>query len=140
MKTYIGTKVINAMPMTRIAYNELRGWLLPSNENGDDEGYLVEYTDGGTPNHASFSGYISWSPKEVFENTYRETGSNSETWYARVFEEREELNHKISKLSAFIEAVTSESLDEESLSLLRLQLKVMDQYSHTLTRRLDHSK
>jgi hypothetical protein len=72
MKTFIGTKIVNALPMTRIAYNEFRGWKLPDNENGDDEGYLVEYTDGGKPNTDQYAGYVSWSPKEQFDNAYRE--------------------------------------------------------------------
>jgi hypothetical protein len=46
-KTYIGTKVIHALPMTRQAYNDYRGWQLPDNEDGADDGYLVEYVDGG---------------------------------------------------------------------------------------------
>lgn len=71
MKRFIGTKLINAEPMTRLAYNELRGWKLPEDENGDDEGYLVEYIDGGKPNLAGYEGYVSWSPKEQFDNTYR---------------------------------------------------------------------
>lgn len=54
MKNYIGTKIINASPMTRLAYNQLRGWMLPANENGDDAGYLVEYVDGGKPNRPSW--------------------------------------------------------------------------------------
>ena len=74
MKRYIGTKVINATPMTRLAYNQFRGWTLPANENGDDAGYLVEYTDGGQANTSQFDGYVSWSPKEQFEGAYRETG------------------------------------------------------------------
>ena len=73
MKQYIGTKLIAATPMTRLAYNQLRGWQLPSDENGDDEGYLVEYKDGGKPNHPDFQGYVSWSPKEQFEKAYRPT-------------------------------------------------------------------
>lgn len=73
MKHYIGTKLINAAPMGRQAYNDLRGWGLPANENGTDEGYLVEYTDGGAPNHPGYKGYISWSPKAQFESAYRET-------------------------------------------------------------------
>ncbi len=72
MKTYIGTKRINARPMTRLAYNELRGWALPDNEVGSDEGYLVEYLDGGKPNLEGYAGYVSWSPKEQFDNAYRE--------------------------------------------------------------------
>jgi len=71
MQTYIGTKIIKAAPMTRAAYNELRGWPLPENENGSDEGYLIEYTDGGKPNLDGYAGYVSWSPEEQFENAYR---------------------------------------------------------------------
>jgi hypothetical protein len=73
MKQYIGVKLINAIDMTRAAYNILRDWELPAMENGDDAGYLVEYLDGGQANHKDFKGYISWSPKAVFENAYRPT-------------------------------------------------------------------
>ena len=72
MKRYIGTKQVNAKPMNRLAYNQLRKWQLPADENGADEGYLVEYVDGGAANHPDFQGYISWSPKEVFERAYSE--------------------------------------------------------------------
>lgn len=74
---FIGTKIVLAIAMNRLAYNAYRGWTLPSDENGEDEGYLVEYTDGGEPNHAAHSGYISWSPKEQFDNAYRETSGLS---------------------------------------------------------------
>ena len=63
MKQYIGTKMIQAKPMTRGAYNEYRGWRIPADENPEDEGYLVRYPDG----------YESWSPKAVFEDAYWET-------------------------------------------------------------------
>lgn len=71
MKTYIGTKLIRALPMTRLKYNEFRGWTLPADENGDDEGYLVEYLDGGKPNTSQYMGYVSWSPAEQFDKAYR---------------------------------------------------------------------
>lgn len=73
MQTFYGTKRVAAKPMNRRDYNTLRGWMLPANENGDDDGYLVEYQDGGAPNHDGFNGYISWSPKEQFENAYQPT-------------------------------------------------------------------
>ena len=73
MKKYIGTKIINAQPMTRASYNAMRGWTLPSDENGADDGYLVEYTDGGKANHPDFGGYVSWSPVDVFDRAYRPT-------------------------------------------------------------------
>ncbi|HEN1221992.1 TPA: DUF2829 domain-containing protein, partial [Klebsiella pneumoniae] len=50
MTQHIGVKLINAFPMTRQAYNDFRGWQLPADENGSDDGYLVEYLDGGKPN------------------------------------------------------------------------------------------
>ena len=43
LKKYVGTKTIKAKPMTRGAYNDLRGWKVPENENPDDDGYLVVY-------------------------------------------------------------------------------------------------
>lgn len=70
---FIGTKIVFALAMTRLAYNAYRGWELPADENGDDAGYLVEYTDGGAPNHPAHTGYISWSPKPQFDNAYRAT-------------------------------------------------------------------
>ena len=73
MKRYIGVKEINAMPMSRASYNLFRGWQLPADENGDDEGYLVEYIDGGKANTPTYKGYVSWSPKDVFENAYKRT-------------------------------------------------------------------
>ena len=70
-KTYVGTKVVYAIPMNRLEYTQLRKWELPKDENGDDEGYLVQYTDGGKPNVPGFSGYLSWSPRDVFEKAYQ---------------------------------------------------------------------
>lgn len=71
MKLHIGTKLINAKPMTRQAYNDFRGWTLPADENGADEGYLVEYVDGGKGNTDHYAGYVSWSPADVFDRAYR---------------------------------------------------------------------
>ena len=46
MKTYIGTKIVQAEPERK----------------DGQEGYKVVYEDG----------YVSWSPKDVFERCYRE--------------------------------------------------------------------
>lgn len=64
MEKYIGTKQIEAKPMTRGDYNKYRGWTIPADENPADEGYLVQYPDG----------YDSWSPKRQFEEVYRKSG------------------------------------------------------------------
>lgn len=63
MRQYIGTKISGAKPMTRLEYNEFRGWDLPDDEDGNDAGYIVQYADG----------YISWSPAAQFEEAYRPT-------------------------------------------------------------------
>lgn len=68
---YIGTKIVLLTPMNRAEYNEYRGWQLPADENGADDGYLVEYTDGGKPNDPRHAGYISWSPSAQALAAYR---------------------------------------------------------------------
>ena len=70
-KPYIGTKLVVARPMTRGEYNSYRGWEMPADEDPQEPGYLVEYRDGGKPNDPRHNGYISWSPQEVFDKSYR---------------------------------------------------------------------
>ncbi|MES2815336.1 MAG: DUF2829 domain-containing protein [Pseudomonadota bacterium] len=70
-KTYYGTKQLLGRPMTRQQYLDYRGWQLPADEDPADEGYLVEYLDGGSANHPDHKGYISWSPRDVFEQSYQ---------------------------------------------------------------------
>lgn len=70
MKKFVGTKVVRAETMTLGAYNFLRGWDMPEGEDPEAPGYLVEYLDGGKPNHPDYEHYISWSPADVFEGSY----------------------------------------------------------------------
>jgi len=77
MKRFVGTKLIDAKPMTLGDYNKYRKWEMPQDEKPLREGYLVEYVDGGDSNHPDHKNYISWSPKEVFEKAYREMGGMS---------------------------------------------------------------
>lgn len=60
-KIYIGCKLIEAKPMTLDSFNARYGREInPATK--ETEGYEVTYPDG----------YVSWSPKSVFENAYRE--------------------------------------------------------------------
>lgn len=64
MKQYIGTKLIEAVPAIRVGgkvYEE--GSITPRSMDLVQKGYKVRYPDG----------YESFSPKEVFEEAYRET-------------------------------------------------------------------
>lgn len=70
MENYVGVKLVKAQPMSRLEYTEYRGWELPADENGNDEGYLVEYIDSPNSNHPNHEGYISWSPKDVFDRAH----------------------------------------------------------------------
>ena len=72
---YTGTKTVLATPMTRGEYCEYRGWEIPDDEDPSEPVYLVEYTDGGKANDERHSGYITMSPKEVFDNAYRQNGN-----------------------------------------------------------------
>lgn len=63
MKSYVGSKIIQAEPMsyqTFVSTVKTPNYLDPTQK--DQPGYKVVYSDG----------YTSWSPKEVFENAYRE--------------------------------------------------------------------
>jgi hypothetical protein len=71
MERFIGVKEIKAKPMTLGEYNKYRGWEIPADEDPTKAGYLVEYLDGGQPNHPEHSGYISWSPADVFDRAYK---------------------------------------------------------------------
>lgn len=67
---YRGTKELLAWSMTRGEYNKYRNWEMPSDEDADEMGYLVEYLDGGKANDERHNGYISWSPADVFNKAY----------------------------------------------------------------------
>ena len=65
MEKYIGTKVIEAEPMTRAEYQRSLKNLGPLACNGqapdpNETGYSVKYPDG----------YMSWSPASAFEPAY----------------------------------------------------------------------
>ena len=69
MKSYVGTKIILAEPMTDVEFKRsIRDIPTAEVEEGSPfkQGYYVQYPqpDGGY--------YDSWSPKEVFESCYRE--------------------------------------------------------------------
>lgn len=137
MKKYIGTKELKAARMTLGAYNEYRGWKLPEDEDPNAEGYLVEYMDGGKPNDERHEGYISWSPKDVFEKAYKV----SETPLDRMYIEFNELMDKHNKLVLFLgrkDAV--EIAGENQIALMELQKIQMHDYLITLKKRIDLMK
>lgn len=138
MQTYIGTKLVRATPMDRQDYNDVRNWTLPGDENGDDEGYLVEYLDGGKPNHQGYEGYISWSPKAQFDAAYVPVGdvSGMPAHQQRVVAEKAELDSKLAKLTGFFSTAVFHSLPESEQSRLLRQGVAMRAYSSILGARV----
>jgi hypothetical protein len=137
MQKYIGTKIIMAKPMTRQAYNTYRGWQLPADEDGADEGFLVEYVDGGKANDARHEGHISWSPADVFARTYKPLqGDGLPPYQQRVVQEKHDLDEKLEKLKAFI--ATDAFFQLPTAECLRLcnQVRFMDRYSSVLEERI----
>lgn len=57
--------------MTRGDYNAYRHWTPPEGEDQSTLGWLIEYEDGGEANHPQHVGYISWTPDDVFQKSYR---------------------------------------------------------------------
>ena len=132
MQLYTGTKQVRATPMNRADYNILRGWQLPSDEDGTDEGYLVEYVDGGKANVEGYAGYISWSPKGVFEMAYNPCG----TYKQRLQIEYYELQEKVVKLQAFVNTESYDKLEELQRLYLLGQLASMKAYLNYLHLRI----
>ena len=132
MIAFIGTKSVLATTMTRGEYNEYRGWTIPENEDLAEQGYLVEYVDGGKPNDERHKGYISWSPRDVFEKSYHQ----SQTPQDRVRLEQIELTQKLDALENFLDKGQPAFIDDEQWKLLNKQAEIMDQYSDVLAKRI----
>ena len=60
MKRYIGVKMVEAEPINFDEFEE-KEYALVCEDKGNASGYKVVYEDG----------YVSWSPKDVFDKAYR---------------------------------------------------------------------
>ena len=141
MKKFIGTKeVLAELMMEGIAYSNgwaRKGAFVDDNHNGR-EGYHVQYVnpDGST--------YDSWSPKDVFEKSYKP----SETFKERVQIERDELAVKVEKLRTFLDKANVEmeigtkqyNFLTKQFRLLIKQLTYMENYLAILDIRLEDFK
>lgn len=133
MKNYIGTKQLLAASMALGAYNDYRGWDLPEDEDPNTEGYLVEYTDGGKPNHKDHAGYISWSPKDVFEKSYH----SAETPLDRMLIEAMEVLERLKALKALLAGSKPPFISDKQWQLLKHQKEHMDAYHDVLNERIE---
>ena len=125
MKKYIGTKQIEAEPMTMgEAYekNLLQAGRVPNESEKTKAGYHVKYEGG----------YESWSPAEPFEKAYKV----ADTPLDRMVIEYDELKEKIDKLDVFLDSDKFKTLDEKVKGLLSFQYHIMIAYSIVLSERM----
>lgn len=109
---YVGTKIVTAWPQVK----------------DDKEGYAVKYADG----------YISWSPKEVFEEAYLPIGHTQglKPWHERVIAEQVQLAAKLQNLRKFL-LDKGDDLAPDIYLQLEKQAQIMEQYHAILQERLD---
>ena len=125
MKKYIGTKQIEAEPMTRgDAWGKHLLREKPSTENFDDEGYHVRYEDG----------YESWSLVKPFEEAYK----CADSFLDRLVIEQKDLAAKLEKLCLFVESPKFEESvkDENQRRLLLAQREYMGEYLNIINQRV----
>lgn len=110
---YIGTKIVTA-------------W--PADKDGEP-GYGVKYQDG----------YTSWSPKDVFEESYLAIGhvSDKPLFLQRLIGERAQLASNTAKIKQFMKSSAFMELSVDHRVLLRTQKEWMEHYLDTLARRVE---
>ena len=122
------------MPRLRREYNDYRGWELPSDENPNDEGYLVEYLNGGKPNDARHEGYISWSPVDVFNNAYKP----ADTFLDRLKLEQVEVQTRLDGLTKTLDVERKpDFISEDQWILMTRQQFHMRMYAQIIGQRID---
>lgn len=92
-------------------------------------GYAVKYADG----------YVSWSPKDVFEAAYVAIGhvSHLPEFHQRLVSEAAQLNDRVQRLAVFTGGKVFDALPEEDRTLLLKQCSAMLEYLETLTKRIE---
>lgn len=128
MKKYIGTKQVEAEPMTMGQAYE-RGFLqagrIPNEAEKEKPGYHVKYADG----------YERWSPAEPFEKAYKVADS----FLDRLHIELGELAERFEKCAVFVDSDKFREVIKEDYPafLLWLQREIMGRYLQTLSCRIN---
>lgn len=128
MKKYVGTKQVEAEPMTMGEADNKKlvaiGSSRLSTYEKSSEGYHVKYDDG----------VETWLPKDEFEKTYR----CSETSIDKMLIEAEDLQRRIEKISKILDS--DNEIPRRKYSLLKAQYASMISYSTILVERIRMEK
>lgn len=76
----VNNAIATAQKMTRLEYNDMRGWIMPADEDPADAGYLIQTITTCGHSHAN------WIPEEVFNKQCVINGSLNfgQAWHAVV--------------------------------------------------------
>lgn len=85
-------------PMTRLEYNQFRGWTLPEGEDPNDLGYLMD-----------FGFHTAWWPADVVDKAFVMLPS-APSYQQRVHGEHKQLLDRQEKLTVFITSPAFSSL------------------------------
>lgn len=129
MKKYIGTKQIEAEPMTMgeaFRRSLLKVGRVPNSVERDVDGYYIRYSNG----------YESWMSKASFNEKYR----LSDTFLDRLQIELHDLAERRNKLQTFVQTEQFGALGADDRNLLQTQLGIMNEYMNILTIRITKAK
>ena len=137
MKTYQSKLYkVQAEPITKLAYCQLRGWDVPVDEDPDLVGYLVHVFDRPA-NTKVYDHFVRWQDKADFDARHEE--AKSDTYFTRLVEEQGQNKERLDKLSVFLDQqgkLPKPTLAYEPLRLLFLQQTLMAELDKVLVERI----
>ena len=111
-------------PMTRLEYNQFRGWSVPEGEDPSDPGYLID-----------FGFHTAWWPADVVDKAFMVLPS-APSYQQRVHGEHKQLLDRQEKLTVFITSPAFSSLVPAEQIRLSKQFHLQKQLLEVLDLRI----
>src|SRR5574344_1324246 len=111
-------------PMTRLEYNQFRGWALPEGEDPNDLGYFMD-----------FGFHTAWWPADVVDKAFMVLPS-APSYQQRVHGEHKQLLDRQEKLTVFITSPAFSSLVPAEQIRLSKQFHLQKQLLEVLSQRI----
>ena len=111
-------------PMTRLEYNQFRGWALPEGEDPNDPGYFMD-----------FGFHTAWWPADVVDKAFVMLPS-APSYQQRVHGEHKQLLDRQEKLTVFITSPAFSSLVPAEQIRLSKQFHLQKQLLEVLSQRI----
>ena len=113
-----------AQPMTRLEYNQFRGWTVPESEDPNDPGYLMD-----------FGFHTAWWPADVVDKAFVMLPP-APSYQQRVHGEHKQLLDRQEKLTVFITSPAFSSLAPAEQIRLSKQFHLQKQLLEVLSQRI----